>query len=59
MPLTSNEEKEFLKALYLKRMDAVTTVASLRVVYELAKAFDIPITDFCRYIVDDTKFNVV
>lgn len=60
MPQPSESEKfEFMKSLYVKRMDAMITTMSLRVIYELTRAFDVPMTEFCQYISNDNKFNVI
>lgn len=45
-----NEKFEFVKALYDERLNALTTTLSLRVIYELTKVFDIPMTEFCQYL---------
>lgn len=50
LTMSTSEKFEFVKALYDERMIALNTVMSIKVVYELTKAFDLPMTEFCQYL---------
>lgn len=59
MPIEKNKKFEFVKTLYDERLNALTTTLSLRVIYELTKVFDIPMTEFCQYLSSENEEDLI
>lgn len=58
-PLQSELERlelfRFVLKLYNERLSALTTISSLRLIYELTKLFGIPMSDFCRFVAEEVE----